>query len=288
VTKAKDEVDTGKTDKAEIEGKLTTAEASVPQTEKVVGMKQELSKTAEAAETQARSKHELATAALKGLGAAMSGTAESLTRMGAGYADIAASYNEEKKKYLEMLLAQQTEEGKALASIKEYAVRMENLTGDVAVTDVVIKALQQALGALKQIVVILSNTTELWTQMATHCNRLSTGSNSLKSRIGLWTRTEKPEDRIKMYLDPPCLFMRDAVTLYAGWRALQLVSKEYSVAAQRVKIEVQDNVQKNVTTDDMLKLAIEQGKILSLSASAGINGNQTEIAAIKAEQQKAA
>src|SRR5579872_807422 len=288
VTKAKQEAGTEETKKTEVESQLTTAEATASQAGKEVSGKQELLKTADAAEAQAKAKYEMAAAALKGLGAAMSGTADSLNKMGVGYADIAASYNEEKKKYLEMLLAQQTEEGKALASIKEYAVRMENLTGDVAVADVVIKALHQALAALKQIVVILSNATELWTQMATQCTRLSTGSNSLQSRVTLWMRTEKPQDRIKLYIDPPCLFMKDAVMLYAGWKALQIVTKEYSAAAQRVKTEVQDNVQKNVSTDNMLQLAINEGKALSLSATAGINGNNTEIAAIQAEQQKAA
>jgi len=255
---------------------------------KTVGGKKEIVKTAEAAEAQAKSKYDIAAAALKGLGAAMSSTGDSLSKLGAGYADIAASYNEEKKKYLEMLLAQQTEEGKALASIKEYAVRMENLTADVAVAEVVIAALHEALSALKQIVVILSNATELWTRMASHCNKLSTGSNSLKNRIGLWMKTEKPEDRIQLYVDPPCLLLKDAVNLYAGWKALQLVTKEYAAAAQRVKVEVQENVQKNVSTDNMLKVAIEEGKVLAKTATTGISNNQTEIDAIKAEQKKSA
>jgi tetratricopeptide (TPR) repeat protein len=274
--------------KSEAAAKVPAAEAAVAQAEKNVATKKELEKPAVAAEAQARTRHELATAALKGLGSAMSSTGESVGKMGDSYAVIAASYNDEKKKYLQMLLEQQTEEGKALASIKEYAVRMENLTEDVAVADVVIKALHQALAALKQIVVILSTATELWTQMASHCNGMSRGSKSLKSRIELWMTTESPEDRVRLYVDPPSVFMKDAVTMYAGWRALQMVTKEYSAAAQLVKLEVQANVQKNVTTGDMLRLAIQEGKVLSLSADAGIQGNASEIQAIKAEQQRVA
>ena len=270
----------------ELKGKLSKAVEAVSAAEKSVATKKTLEGTAVAKEAQAKTNYELKAAALKGLGTALSSTGDSAAKASESYAAIATSYNEERKKYLEMLLQQQIEEGKALASIKEYGVRMQNLTVDVEVATVVISALHQALAALKQIVVILVRTTELWTRMANSCSAMSRGSKSLKTKIQLWMKEEKPEDRIDLYVGGP--FLRDAVTLYAGFRALQMVTKQYAASAQRIKAEVQGNVQKNVTTGEMLKLAIEEGKVLSASADAGIQGNKTEVEAIKAEQQKAA
>jgi hypothetical protein len=271
---------------AELKEKLKAAENAVPLADSEVTSKKELLKPALAKEGAARQKYELATAALAGIGGALSGTGASLASAGASYATIAASYNTERQNYLKMILQQQEEEGKALAKIKEYAVRMENLTADVAVAEVVIRALQQALAALRQIVVILDNTTRLWNGMAEHCSSLSRGSNSLERRVKVWMTKGSPADRITYYSGRDTL--KAAVTLFAGWKALHMVTSDYATCLRKERSQLEANVEKTLSTPDMLDLAISEGKALSKSASKELEANAEHLQTIKSEQAAAA
>lgn len=235
-------------------------------------------KTAKTAYDQAAEKHRLIAASLKGLGAALSGAGEAATEMGKSYSEIAANYNKEKQEYLKRLLDEQKLERETLASIAEYAKRMQNIGTQVEVAKVVIDALHQAVGALKQIVVILSNAADLWLQMARHCTELSNTSDTFKDRIELWKT--KP-NRAELYMSTT--FAEDAVRHYADWRALQLISKEYSKAANQVKTEVQTNITKNVSSKDMLQIAISEGKALFSSTNADMSKLDKEESAIQEE-----
>jgi hypothetical protein len=270
---------------SELKEKLKAAEAAVPLANSEVTAKKELLKPALAKEGAARQKYELAAAALAGVGGALSGAGAGLASAGANYATIAASYNTERQNYLKMILQQQEEEGKALAKIKEYAVRMENLTADVAIAEVVIRALQQALAALRQIVVILDNTTRLWKGMAQHCRGLSGGSKNLENKVKLMS-TRSPAERIKFYSSVPNL--KSAVTLLAGWKALHMVTSDYAACIRKERSQLEANVEKTLSTPEMLDIAISQGKVLSKSASDGIAGNTAQLEVIKAAQAAAA
>jgi chemotaxis protein histidine kinase CheA len=253
-----------KAQEAEAKAKAAKSEAEAAETKAT-----EANTTAEAARVKAEEaaeKHRTIVAGLKGVGAALTSAGNSASEMGRSYADIAVEYNTEKRQHLKDMLEEMKAEREALASIAEYATRMKNLGGLVQVADLVIDALHQALGALKQIVVILSNASDLWKQMAQHCEQLSDDSGGFKDKITLW-RTRP--NRLELYLG--ARFVEDAVRQYANWKALQVVSKEYSSAADKVKLEVQVNITRNVSSEDMLKLAIAEGKVLLASANEGLD-----------------
>lgn len=220
---------------------------------------------AEENEQQAAERYKLLAAGLKGVGDALGNVGDEVGEMGRGYAVIAAEYNQEKRELLKSLLEQGEKEREALASLREYAVRMQNLQKGKEMQGLVVEALHQAIGALKQIVVILSNTADLWKRMARHCKKLSSGAGGMKENIELW---KTDPDRLELYQGED--FLTEAVTHYADWKALELISKEYAVAANNVKIEVQANVQKNIATDKQLALAIEEGGVLLASVNHGI------------------
>jgi tetratricopeptide (TPR) repeat protein len=115
--------------------------------------------------------------------------------------------------------------------------------------------------ALKQAVVILSKAGDWPKRMARHCKNLSSGAGGLKETIVLM---KTDPDRLAFYQSQP--FLEEAVIHYADWKALQMISKEYSVAAKKVKVDVQESFQKNLTTEEMLALAVQEGKALLASA----------------------
>jgi chemotaxis protein histidine kinase CheA len=231
---------------------------------------------AEEKDKEAAEKHRLLAAGLKGLGEAMEGVGDRVGEMGRGYAAIAAEYNQEKRELLKRLLDQGEQERAALASIKEYAIRMQNLKADKNLADLVIEALHQAIGALKQIVVILSNAADLWKRMARHCKNLADGAGGMKEMIAIW---KTDPDRLELYQGED--FVVAAVTHYADWKALQMISQEYSVEANKVKLEVQVNLQRNITTQEMLALAIKEGKVLLASANDGLANLDNEVRALR-------
>jgi len=264
LVEAKEEVETANTEAA-------TAQEAADRAEQTA-------KTAKEAAEKAAEKYRLLTAAMTGVGKALSSAGDAATAMGKSYSDIAASYNKEKQDYLKLLLEDQKQERQALAEIAEYAKRMATIGNQVQVAALVIDALHQAVGALKQIVVILSNASDLWKQMARHCKELSSTSGTFKDRIELWKT--KP-NRVELYLSTS--FVEDAVTFYADWKALEIISKEYGVAANNVKLKVQANIKSNITTADMLKLAIKEGKELLNTTREGIASIDEENKEIKNE-----
>lgn len=261
---AKEEAETAK---AEAE---TTREAADEADEKAAAAKGAAEKAAE--------KYKLLTAAMAGVGKGLSSAGDAATAMGRSYADIAAAYNKEKQEYLKMLLEEQKQERQALADIAEYAKRMQTIATQVQVAALVIDALHQAVGALKQIVVILSHASDLWKQMAQHCTKLSGSTGTFKDRIELW---KTRPNRVQLYLGAS--FVQDAVRYYADWKALEIVSKEYAAAAGGIKADVQKNIKKNITTDEMLKLAVKEGKKLLETTDESTASLDDEEQAIKDE-----
>ena len=104
--------------------KLTQTEASAAKTvagaakQSVDTAKEEL-KTATEATTAARAAFEAAAKAVEKAGAA-------LMQIGSDYAKIAEGYRQEKQEYLKMLMDKQDMEQELLASIQEYAVKMQH------------------------------------------------------------------------------------------------------------------------------------------------------------------
>ncbi len=217
---------------------------------------------------------------MAGLGKGLSSAGDAAMQMGKSYADIAASYNKEKQDYLKMLLDEQKQERKALADIAEYAKRIQSIGQYVDLSKIVVEALHQAVGALKQVVVILTNAAEIWKRMASHCNKLSDKSGTIRELIELW-RTKPKDARIKLYLDAQ--FAGDAVSYYADWKALQIISNDYANAAGKIKTDVQNNVKKNVSTDEMLQVAIKEGKALLKETNQAQAGLDQEKQAIEKE-----
>jgi len=223
-------------------------------------------------------------AAAKAAGAALSKAGEQAGQMSNDYSSIAAGYREEKMKFLKLLMEQQDQEREALASIKEYAVRMKNITGDSQIAEATTASLFQAVGALKQVSVVLRTASIFWKNMAKACKALA--DSQLKEKIELF---KDDEDRLQFYLEED--FKLEAVNYYAGWKALSLVSKEYSATCAKVRGQVQEDIVKNPSTELSRKLAPELGARLLGEVTQDIDEIQARQEAAKkdlAETSKAA
>ena len=222
-------------------------------------------------------------AAVKAAGDAMKQAGDQAGQMSGDYAAIADGYRKEKMRFLELLMKEQEEERKTLAAMAEYAVRMKNVTGQSQIAEATTASLFQAVGALKQVSVVLRTASIFWKNMAAACKALA--QSQLKDKIELF---KDDADRLQFYLEDD--FKLEAVNYYAGWKALSVVSHEYSATCARVREQVQTDITKNPSTEESRKLAPVLGAKLLGEITSDISeiDQRTKQARKDLEQAKAA
>jgi hypothetical protein len=198
--------------------------------------------------------------------------------MGSDFFAAADAYRQEKVKYLEKLLELQKEERDTAAMIAEYAVRLKTAGASKEITEATVTSLFQAIGALKQISVVLRVSAMFWRQMAAHCKELA--SSDLKEKVTMFM-TEPPEQRLVFFLDED--FKQQVVTYLAGWKAVEVIAIDYGVTCGRVRAQIQEDFVKNPNTEESRRLAPILGAKLLEGANADIGENATQTLAIEAE-----
>ncbi|MEJ8824820.1 hypothetical protein WKW80_22750 [Variovorax humicola] len=187
---------------------------------------------------------------VSGVGQALQTTGESLGNSTDGYAQIASNYAKEKAKYLDMLMALQKEQRDALAEVAELTKQMQNegVTADLA--QAAVDSLQQAIGALREIHVIVGQLRKFWTAIALGCKNLSRGETTEL----ITDLMDQPEAmRIKDY--SAGWFQLDLLQLSAKWMALQIVCNEYSTAIEAVGKKMDETFMRNPSIEEARKLA---------------------------------
>jgi hypothetical protein len=218
------------------------------------------------------------TAAAAAVGATLSGVGASTGQMGTDFFSAAEAYRKEKAKYLETLLELEKEERDTASLIAEYAVRLKTAGESKQIKEATIASLFQAIGALKQISVVLRVSAMFWRQMGEHCKELA--NSDLKEKVTMF-KTAPPEQRLVFFLDED--FKVQVVTYLAGWKAVELIANDYGVTCGRVRAQIQEDFQKNPNTEESRRLAPILGAKLLEGANADLGERATQINAIEAE-----
>jgi len=200
--------------------------------------------------------------------------------MGSDFFSAAEAYNREKGKYLDKLLELQKEERDTAKQIAEYAVRLKTAGESKEITTATITSLFQAIGALKQISVVLRVSAMFWRQMAAHCKELA--NSDLKEKVTMFM-TEPPEQRLVFFLDED--FKLQVVTYLAGWKAVEVIAIDYGATCGRVRAQIQEDFVKNPNTEESRRLAPILGSRLLEQANADLGENETQTRAIEAERE---
>lgn len=211
----------------------------------------------EAQEKKAKDTHALKKSALDALAAALGEASKQLAQMGDNYNKIAVELRQEKMKYLDMVLTAEKEEAKNQGLIAKYNLQIANQTKDSQDVDIVIASLFLASGALKRVASTFRLTSQFWKQMEAACNNLA--SNNVDKNLKIWDKLSS--EKKKLFLEKDS-FKEQIVRFYAGWRALELICKEYAARASVVKIEVYNNFKKNLSTEEARKEAQRVGNEL--------------------------
>jgi hypothetical protein len=211
-------------------------------------------------------------------GATLSSAGASAGQMGGDLFSLAESYNREKGKYLDKLLELQKEERDTAKKIAEYAVRLKNAGESKQITEATITSLFQAIGALKQISVVLRVGAMFWRQMGAHCKELA--NSDLKEKVTMFM-TAPPDQRLVFFLDED--FKVQVVTYLGGWKAVEVIAIDYGVTCGKVRAQIQEDFVKNPNTEQSRRLAPILGAKLLDQANADLGENATQTRAIEAE-----
>ena len=211
-------------------------------------------------------------------GATLSSAGASTGQMGTDFFSAADAYRQEKARYLENLLKLEKEERDTAGLIAEYAERLKTAGELKQIKEATIASLFQAIGALKQISVVLRVNAMFWAQMADLCKDLA--NSELKEKVTMF-KTKPPEQRLVYFLDPD--FKAQVVTYLAGWKAVELIANDYGVTCGRVRAQIQEDFRKNPNTEESRRLAPILGAKLLEGANADLGERATQINAIEAE-----
>jgi hypothetical protein len=218
-----------------------------------------------------------AAAAAAAAGAALSNAGASAGQMGSDFFSVVENYNKEKVQYLQKLLDLQKEERETAAKIAEYAVRLTTAGEQKQIAEATVASLSGAIGALKQISVVLRISAMFWFQMAAHCRELA--KSDLKEKVTMYM-TVPLNERLAFYLDED--FKLQVITYLAGWKAVEVIAIDYGVTCGKVRAQIQEDFVKNPSTEQSRQLAPILGAKLLTAATTDLAANDTEIRAIEA------
>lgn len=239
VSAAQDKVDEAEEDsdeKSEAKDELTAANAAKKAADGKVSSLKEADKKAKKALKKARKKAAQLAAAWEKLGGSVGEAAENVGKIGDSYFALADEYRKEKMAFLKLLMKKEDEERQALVSIQEYAVRMKNIGEQTQTAEVTASALFQAIAALKQVVVVLRESAYFWSNMAEACDRLA--DTSVTKDIEDFQDLDL-EERLELYREAQ--FKEQVVRYYAGWRALEVIGREYAAETGSIREKVLDD-----------------------------------------------
>jgi hypothetical protein len=268
---AKNAWDKAKSTKADVE---TEVEAAVK------------AEAAAKGEAEAESKANDTNAALGGVGAGINKAGEGAGQAADNYATVAGNYAKEKAEYLKTLMELQKEQREALSEIAMLTKQMMNEGVTAELAQAAVDSLQKAVGALREIVVIIGDLKLFWAQMAMSCRKLA--ETDVREKIERCMKRSAAE-RIAEYSSQR--FQVRLLQLTAKWVALNLVAAEYKVAVSLTHKKMGETFKQNPTIEEARKLAKDLSANLVKKIEvdvAKIDASQEDISAAINELKEAA
>lgn len=214
--------------------------------------------------------------AVKGAQRALETAAANLQATGAGLLDLAKSYEEEKRKYLDLILKYERQGIEALADMAEYAVRMSAVTDDESVKRTASESLLQAIKALNAVAQILRDAAKFWTSMKYACDALV--APKFLNTIQIFSKQSEAKRTAEWKKDG---FKISGVTMMAKWQALNVILVESSQAIAETRKQVQANIVSSPSPEESLKLVPDLARQLSINAERAKASAETKLKALE-------
>jgi hypothetical protein len=216
------------------------------------------------------------TAGVAGAGAGLAAAGTATSQMSGDIYSLAENYRKQKESYLKNLLELKKVERENAAKIAEYAVRLKNSQGQATIYSATVESLLQAIGALKGISTTLRLNALFWRQMSDHCQELA--ESDLDEKIEIYKTFD---DRTTYYQDPD--FKEQLVRYMAGWKAIEVIAASYGVECGRVRAQINEDFNKNPSTEESRRLAPILGAKLLEAANRDVDSMKAEEAQAQQE-----
>jgi hypothetical protein len=216
------------------------------------------------------------TAGVAGAGAGLAAAGTATSQMSGDIYSLAENYRKQKESYLKNLLELKKVERENAAKIAEYAVRLKNSQGQATIYSATVESLLQAIGALKGISTTLRLNALFWRQMSDHCQELA--ESDLDDKIEIYKTFD---DRTIYYQDPD--FKEELVRYMAGWKAIEVIAASYGVECGKVRAQINEDFNKNPSTEESRRLAPVLGAKLLEAANMDVDSKKAEEAQAQQE-----
>ncbi|RKP47601.1 hypothetical protein D7S89_15360 [Trinickia fusca] len=235
---------------------------------------------ADAAKKQADDKAELVKskqALLQSAVEALSKAGDNASKAGESYLAVAEDLRKEKMAYFKSLEAKQQMEAESLGDIEKYAIEIKNFNGEIDDVEIAVASLFLAIGALKQVAVVLRMANQFWTQMANACEQLA--DNRLKNKIEYFSKMAPEKRRTYIQNDR---FKQEVIGYYAGWKAIEVVCQEYASEASKIQKRVHRDFATSLPIQEKRKKAKEMSETLLKDTEMDRVENEKEKSALQA------
>ena len=157
----------------------------------------------------------------------------------------AAALKECRREALQKEQAIRAQKHEALSKMTEFAAMITNCDTEENMAECAEKALHQAIGALKQLSLVMLQAANFWKQMQDHCRSLAESEMQQQVERALKLSDEK---RLKVWTSNG--FKIKAIEFYAGWVALNGVCKIYIEYIKETQQELYRYITENPTYEE--------------------------------------
>jgi hypothetical protein len=239
----------------------------------------ELEKAASAAEQTAKDR----SAEYGAAATALQRMTDSTDKMAAAAASAEESVRAEKMKFLDQKFKLEAEKRKSLVAMVAFAEEIKNAKVEKGNADVSVQSLHAAVEALGKVIGTLTTASLFWKQMSVFCLRMvekgfqSDLKDLLDPGVGLST-----EERREIYQGPD--FMMSFLVYMCQWVALNGVSGDYLVSAEKAREKCLENIAQSPTIEAARRNAPELARKMGMMLSSKISASASKSSELLQQQ----
>lgn len=166
------------------------------------------------------------------------------------YKDAAEAFRQEKIKYLNEMEKHRSIKDEALKELAEFTHRVQTCQDDAKLADITIDALQNTLGGLKMVAIVMLDAADYWNRIQSHCNDMQESGTGLAVQFDSVMKKDV-EKRRQLWRSYP--FKRSAIELYSQWVALGSVCYESIKGLEQTRQSLREVIKENPTRQEALE-----------------------------------
>ena len=165
------------------------------------------------------------------------------------FKDAEETFRQEKFKYLDEMEKYRKIKDEALVELQEFTHRLQTSDDDTKLADITIDALQNTLGGLKLVAIVMLDAAKYWKSFQSHLNDMQKSGTILAVEFDSLMRKDITKRR-QLWRSPP--FKRKALELYSHWVALGSVCYESMKGLKQTQQILRDVIKENPTRKEAL------------------------------------